>query len=138
MNDVVREMHEAFDAYFTDGSYRYGLEEKNNARHWFTAGYQARADRLQQQGEAVAWQYRIQHTDSDKKSQWAEWVREDRPETIGRWKVEYRPLFAHPAPSGASVELVLGAGRMVIAATSRDPSDMPEGTYVYQPKQEGE
>lgn len=55
-------------------------------------------------GEPVAWQYRIQHAGSNEKSRWTDWPQEERPETIGRWNVEYRSLYLHPAPSAPTPE----------------------------------
>ena len=55
-------------------------------------------------GEAVAWQRRIR-TDAGKWLRWEYYHDEERPETIGRWKCEYRALgvITPPAPAGEAV-----------------------------------
>ena len=54
-------------------------------------------------GEAVAWQYHVRRPNGEW-SKWTDWPNEDRPELIGSWKVEYRPLYTQPAASDAVVD----------------------------------
>lgn len=57
--------------------------------------------------EPVAWQVRHTRIDNGYVSPWMGWEGEDRSETVGRWRCEYRPLYAAPQPSVAGEPLKL-------------------------------
>ena len=52
--------------------------------------------RLLGEGEPIAWQVRHCRVDSDYASAWHFHEGGDRPERVGRWRCEYRPLYTVP------------------------------------------